>query len=738
MFSIGLFAQKEKTNNGRDQIKDVSKDDVVNGNNRQESQNLHIAEGASGVKRSISYRFSKIHDDIPQDGVFRYNSDSVNAVTYIIVDEHDLSGENQSKWFTTWDDTTGATGRGRITVVETDGSIIGVLDISGVMIDKGEFWQIPVKFLSGRIPHDDEVCFYVFERIAGKKKTDEKSITTVIEVEQGNVSADTMITADINLPDPEEETELPRKSNDQEVQTNNQVPDSANYSSVIIELDHKKNDQVTSGVSEEIKSEKTDVLFPQQNEVQDKTAIKEEQRSQDNEPVIITEVVNPVQNRQDAPIEEELVVIGAQDKTNPFTGVITNENPVPEPVIIVVHEEEKQQKPEINPETIQNPETGESIIVVSGEREKTVSAPDDDRVIEEKPVVNEIANHEISVPLAVQNTSETAPVTQQVAPVTGTIDVTRPLKHNTDKDVTPDRVDHSGVERQRVPQEIDNRRREILTQKIPQTDTNRSESTLNSNQDSQNVITSNSKTTSNQKTEANDVPNNSNTVQGTAVNKNIQKQNRNEIGPTGGNMIVSQQNTSTNNQITNNQPQQNYKLPSYEQNNYNYSGYTGHRVWYRGIIELGYGFGTGKYGMNNFRFNFINAIKLNPSSSIGLGIGFRRFYEDKNSGWRPDSGKMQIPVFIDLRTNFSTRTVTPYLAVGIGNSSRYISGSSSRAVYEGLFLNCSGGIWFNISERTALFAGIAYEMQKLQFASADDSRFKEFTRSVSVNIGFSF
>jgi hypothetical protein len=160
--------------------------------------------------------------------------------------------------------------------------------------------------------------------------------------------------------------------------------------------------------------------------------------------------------------------------------------------------------------------------------------------------------------------------------------------------------------------------------------------------------------------------------------------------------------------------------------------------WWHGIIEAGYGWGVGYYGMDNFRLNFINAIQIGRCSSIGLGIGYRRFFDSQTEHmeWYSVSGNSQLPVFLDLRTEFSTRKITPYLALGIGSSARI---GSPEIVNEGLYLCPSGGIWFNITNRFAVFAGAAYEVQKLEFANfSDNVPYKKNSGSVSLNLGISF
>jgi hypothetical protein len=125
-------------------------------------------------------------------------------------------------------------------------------------------------------------------------------------------------------------------------------------------------------------------------------------------------------------------------------------------------------------------------------------------------------------------------------------------------------------------------------------------------------------------------------------------------------------------------------------------------------------------------------------SSVGLGIGLRSFFDKQSK--HPDfyivSKKLQMPLFIDFRTTFSSKPVTPYLSLGIGNS---IPLGSTGSKPEGLLVNSSGGICFNISNRFAVFAGVAWEMQKLRYAQfSDNIPYKKNANSISLNVGISF
>ena len=156
---FGAFAQKTEA------------DDKIQEKNKKPDQDSRYQEGASGVKRSISYKFSKLlADEDPGEGIFRYNNDILSGITYIFVDVNDMSGENQTKWYSTWEDTTGATARGRLNLAEYEGKNVNVFDVTGVFVRGTGYWKIPVKYVSGSEPAEGVTYYYIFERIENKDK----------------------------------------------------------------------------------------------------------------------------------------------------------------------------------------------------------------------------------------------------------------------------------------------------------------------------------------------------------------------------------------------------------------------------------------------------------------------------------------------------------------------------------------------------------------------------------------
>lgn len=190
LLSLPLISQKKDTDESQDKNKketvdnkdqqqpvqdvntDEEKKEKESGNPEKQSQDTRYQESSSGVKRSIHYKFSSVTSDSdPGNGIFRYNKDNKEGISYIYIDDFDLTGENQTKWYSTWDDTTGATGRGRINIVEYEGKNVNIFDVKGVFVKAEGYWKVPVEFISGSLPADGAVYYYVFERIENKDKS---------------------------------------------------------------------------------------------------------------------------------------------------------------------------------------------------------------------------------------------------------------------------------------------------------------------------------------------------------------------------------------------------------------------------------------------------------------------------------------------------------------------------------------------------------------------------------------
>ncbi|MGE5420506.1 MAG: hypothetical protein ACM3UT_09990 [Chloroflexota bacterium] len=620
--------------------KDTKEKNQVGGNKAQSSeetkktQETRFQAGASGVKRSIAYKFSSSVSGTPAYGSFRFDNNTVGKVTYLIVNVRDMTGDDQSKWFRTWDDTTGAMARGQITLVEQDGKNVDVFDVSGLFTDGNGFWRIPVKFISGSMPEEGATYYYIFERIDHKK---DQVVAQVVQPE-------------IKIP---EEPRPPVV----------EVKPAGEPKPLVVEVkpaEEPKPPVVEVKPAEEPKPPVVEVKPAEEP----KPPVVEVKPAEEPKPPVVE--VKPAEEPKPPVVE----VKPANEPKPPVVEIKPAEEPKPPVVEVKPAEEPKPPVVEVKPAEEPKP----PVVEVKPAEEPKPPVVEVKPAEEPKPPVVEIKPAEEPKPpvVEVKPAEEPKPVTRQ--------------------------YEAEAVSRKQSASE---------TQTTRVTQTNETGVQQKQTQSAQPVQTAT------------------------------------QPAPRTG--------TTWSSQVTQGaQPEQNGVAPqSYQSNlpNYQYrysSDKRGRGKWYAGIIEVGYGLGVGEYGMDNFRFNFINGFHIGQTFSLGLGLGIRRYYtEHENfSDYSLVSGKVQVPVFLDIRKTFSTRKVTPYLALGLGNSARFNSSStadSTETVYEGLLFNPSGGIWFNISSRFAVFFGVAYEMQKMEFLLlSDDSRFKKNTGSVSLNLGIAF
>jgi hypothetical protein len=487
------------------------------------ARDTRITPGASGVKRSIGYRFSTVVSDAdPGAGTFRFNKNTISQVSWLYVDNIDIAAEDQSKWYSTWDDTTGATGRGSINIVEKEGKNVIVFNITGVFIRAQGYWKMPVEYISGTLPANGTACYFVFNRITHSKPKPQEG--------QNPSTQPVVVPQPQTYPQPQVQ---PQQQPEPQVQPQPEP-----------QVQPQPQPQPQQQPQPQVQPQPEPQGQPQAQPVQTRDTRQTTRAADTRRPAQTTQTVPATQT---APVTQTAPA-GQAQQAKP--GVQTTEPA------------QHAQPAQANPQYYPTPQ---------------------------QPPVQQYQNDQ-------------PPVYNQVSRVNRPADISNPYAN----------ADMSGVRG---------------------------------------------------------------------------------------------------------------------------------RKWYRGIIELGYALGIGEYGVSNFRFNFINGFMIGRSSSIGLGIGYRRYFEKDISDMKLYSPKSQVPVFLDLRTSFSTRKVTPYLALGIGGSAGYlkVSADSTLTTKEGFYLCPSGGIWFNVSDRFAVFAGLAYELQRLEYILlSDNSHFKKNAGSLSLNIGIAF
>ena len=147
------------------------------------------------------------------------------------------------------------------------------------------------------------------------------------------------------------------------------------------------------------------------------------------------------------------------------------------------------------------------------------------------------------------------------------------------------------------------------------------------------------------------------------------------------------------------------------------------RNCYRGYIDAGYSIGVGDYEFGRFEVNTSHGYQFNPYFFLGAGAGlhFMSSYETKDMDIPLDvrDSQVDIPVFANIRCNFSKKMVSPFVDVKGGT---YVTNNG------GLYVNASAGCRFAINEKQAVSLAVGYASEKLEFETFD-----RFTSNTSMN-----
>jgi len=688
IFLIGNSAIAQKaTSNG--------KSDYMNDGTNLKTSN------SSDVIRAIGYKFSTdITDAEPGKGTFRYNNEKIYNVTYIFLDNIDMSGVDQTRWCSTLEDPTGATGREQLIISDDVGNKT-VFYISGVFVKESRYWKIPVKFATGKMAIAGKPYYYVYNSLKVKEKGDNTE---------------------------KERKVVPAKNETEEKKNTGLIA----ISGVTVASEAGKTNQVVE-VTQEQKEAEDKRIAQEQKETEDKRIAQEQKEADDKR------IAQQQKENEDKRIAQEQKE--ADDKR------IAQEQKEAEDKRIAQQQKENQET-QVNQkkkETQENPGIRSTQTKPTTQTQKVIETDivpvvnkqvDVNQAVQNKPVNQPVTNNQgvRNNPTTQTNQQRSVNQTPQNKPVIQTVTVTQGVHNNTTNTNQQTNVNQT-PQNKPVIQTV------TVTQGVHNNTTNTNQQT-NVNQTTQNkpvtqtvTVTpgvNNTTTNSNQRTNVNQTTRNKPVTQTVTVTQRKQdtntNQQRQETNVTTGSTTIIQNQSS--------QVNQNNRY-SYTQNTTSLQNPT-HSKCYRGIIEIGYDLGLGSYGISNFKFNFINGFKIGQYASVGLGVGYRHYnYMNANHSDKfLVSSVNQIPIFIDLRTSFSGKKLTPYLAAGIGGS----TGTGSGLMQEGLYLTVSGGIWYNLSERLAVFAGLAYDHQRLEFSDTNPftNNYNKYCNSLGINIGISF
>lgn len=137
------------------------------GTSIQGTQGTQGVQGTGGDRFGTRYSFSTTTLDAdPGNGIFRYNNATIASVTQIYINNLDSLGNTQTAWYDTWDDSSTAASRGTLTILGSSAgsTITNIFTITGAVTIASGYYKIPVSYVSGNLPVNNDICVVNFTR----------------------------------------------------------------------------------------------------------------------------------------------------------------------------------------------------------------------------------------------------------------------------------------------------------------------------------------------------------------------------------------------------------------------------------------------------------------------------------------------------------------------------------------------------------------------------------------------
>ncbi len=151
---------------------------------------------------------------------------------------------------------------------------------------------------------------------------------------------------------------------------------------------------------------------------------------------------------------------------------------------------------------------------------------------------------------------------------------------------------------------------------------------------------------------------------------------------------------------------------------------------YRGIVELGYGLKSGKYGLDVTNFNFVNGYQLSKQMFVGVGTGIKYFNESEMT---------LIPLYADFKYSFLNQKVSPMFGFSAGFSFNPNNGFEG----EGFLFNPSLGAQIKGKNKMRYNISLNYQTQQLNFLVLEPggaflTNVIRFSESAGLTLGIVF
>jgi hypothetical protein len=135
---------------------------TITGSSPAQVLNLGVPRGEPA---GIEYIFDTgVVDSDPGAGKIKFDNATIGSVTFVYIDNVDVSAINQTAWYDTFDDSTSTVIKGQL-IFNTYNLGTTVFNVTGAVTVASGYYKIPVTYVSGTLPTANTVLFASFYRV---------------------------------------------------------------------------------------------------------------------------------------------------------------------------------------------------------------------------------------------------------------------------------------------------------------------------------------------------------------------------------------------------------------------------------------------------------------------------------------------------------------------------------------------------------------------------------------------
>ena len=153
-----------------------------------------------------------------------------------------------------------------------------------------------------------------------------------------------------------------------------------------------------------------------------------------------------------------------------------------------------------------------------------------------------------------------------------------------------------------------------------------------------------------------------------------------------------------------------------------------------------------------FGVNYIGGYRFNSTFFLGLGTGVDFTLLDRrdcSDGGYAKPTMVNIPVYLNFRTNLSKRIWSPYISLSVGARISPATRTDETLGYtynqSGVLGNLSVGVERKLKDKSSLYFGIGYQLESYIYADAYDDHYGQYLQfrnhlahGFNLHIGLSF